>query len=1547
VYRLSGLALLLGALAASAAGPDGATQRLEYHESGHANARGRVSDIRAGEGERDGGTNVHIEYEPAPGQGEKVTITDVARGTVTVELRDSYDRVIARTIKGADGAVLSDEKFGYDAEGRLLLHVRKQSGVAGDEVRTGYSYDVAGRLIETTVDNAQVDGSTATVRTKIDHHLGNRTVIEYAPYTSTPGLFTITQTDALGRPERIEQHGGGETLTQRFGYDKAGNTTFVTDNVRSALLRRFDLHNRPLLTLRSDGTRRRSQWDAWGQLVKSEELSAFGASGESPHQIAQIGYLYSTHGRQYGVNESVTGNALRSTRSAFAEDGLTEVTRTGRTSTLIPDIDPMAMRRTSRVTLDAAGRVKTQTVGEGSFHTDTSIFGRTTVTAFSGTMPQTIVHEEPLAGASYVTSTSTDGLGRVTKLHEAAGSYISTTTYDEAGNPTSALPAGHAEPWSQKYDSRGLVVEATAPEGKTVRHHYDAFGNPRRYIDEDSRTTTYEADGLGRIRKTTYEDGTTEEVVYERGTGQIAAIKTRANIWRSFFYDAGGRVIEVRLGQRDLDAAAAPSGDPWLKYTYDTGGRLREVRSKDAAIEYDDYDLLARPGITRAVRFRDASGLSAAPRLLDAHTQQHLWSIFDGERDRYRMPAAGMNVPAAEDPRSPWRNWIVEQRDAGGNIVRQQTADGATITIAAGRGEGRLATRDRFYGAGEHLREGFGYADGDVAGAAPGPVSGLLGRVRAETNLVTAAGSETLRDDARRMRIVSDLAHEDRRSEFQYDDRGRLELSTLRTSDSASFVADSLIHSDVRESRTVTVARQDLAELGSAALRVVPPSWTSTTNDVHQIVSRTLSNEGAARVYDFDFGRRTSDGNWTAEYDEDDRLVVLTRGSTRIRYTYDPRGRIVGRSAENVVGDPLPAETTWVWDPVTDRLVAIYEAGKSLAAGASADEGLVRQYIHGDQGYDDPIEISTRQPGGAVIRYLPLIDYAGAGSVQAVINGTSGKMAERILYADAYGDAPRYLHGAVSEKISVELHKDLEGNLAEVRVRIRLSEAVDPATLPTGIRIAALTADDTVVTTAATIPTLENAHTILLTLGPVTWTTLSTAPSATKLEIAVTSDLRATLWDGPVMPLPEWMLDAPGRASTATHPVIQRENFASLAELAAGVGAGEVRSRTMLEVRSLYLVASSESRTGMAMGFKAAPFVEAATGLVYLRERWYDASTGTFLTPDPMAYEDSSNLYAGFALDPVNNFDPTGKCLALDDIDCSEYAREYANLWWNAEEWGGAATRSLRFFGHELKGATLAVPRLVEGVYDIASHPVETWRGLSNLAEAAWRDPAGMAYLAGNAIINADPDSIAEFVGESLGLAWVGAIAKTPQGAAALSKLRVVPRVRRAQRRLVRAYETWGGEYLDDFRFATSEPRPMSPSMIARSWQGSKHYPGVDRWRDIVLRKGTIVYAGEPGVSGFFTTRRALMRAGNDATTLFEGMQVAPRAGLYRPGLTAFKVLEDTPAAFARTFANPQYGLGGLPQIYIRDFARVLRPVESHLLRNRLVAIAKGRVAGQ
>jgi len=49
-----------------------------------------------------------------------------------------------------------------------------------------------------------------------------------------------------------------------------------------------------------------------------------------------------------------------------------------------------------------------------------------------------------------------------------------------------------------------------------------------------------------------------------------------------------------------------------------------------------------------------------------------------------------------------------------------------------------------------------------------------------------------------------------------------------------------------------------------------------------------------------------------------------------------------------------------------------------------------------------------------------------------------------------------------------------------------------------------------------------------------------------------------------------------------------------------------------------------------------------ASGLIYLRSRWYSTELGQFLSHDPVGYADSYNLYAYAGYDPINGWDPLG-----------------------------------------------------------------------------------------------------------------------------------------------------------------------------------------------------------------------------------------------------------------------------------------------------------------
>jgi hypothetical protein len=131
------------------------------------------------------------------------------------------------------------------------------------------------------------------------------------------------------------------------------------------------------------------------------------------------------------------------------------------------------------------------------------------------------------------------------------------------------------------------------------------------------------------------------------------------------------------------------------------------------------------------------------------------------------------------------------------------------------------------------------------------------------------------------------------------------------------------------------------------------------------------------------------------------------------------------------------------------------------------------------------------------------------------------------------------------------------------------------------------------------------------------------------------------------------------------------------------------------------------------------------------------------------------------------------------------------------------------------------------------------------------------------------------------------------------------------------------------------KPTVMSPAETARSWQGSGSYPGVDAWSDTKLAKGTYVVGAAPGQSEFYTTLDGFNATDGTAEDYYQNLQIGPNTTNpnyppYRSGVTIYQVNTDNvPAAMGNALANPQFGPGGAPQLFIPGYKDALTPVYS------------------
>jgi RHS repeat-associated protein len=149
-----------------------------------------------------------------------------------------------------------------------------------------------------------------------------------------------------------------------------------------------------------------------------------------------------------------------------------------------------------------------------------------------------------------------DTRGNLTKKIEAAGTADERVTeyqLNSLGQTTQVTRKGRTEAngtvtpdatWQIEYDALGQISKTTDPEGNVRQYAYDRTGNLARFTDPRGNATRYDVDADGKLVKVTDALGRTRSYQYDKVGNVTQAIDARAKVYQAA-YDAMNRRLQT------------------------------------------------------------------------------------------------------------------------------------------------------------------------------------------------------------------------------------------------------------------------------------------------------------------------------------------------------------------------------------------------------------------------------------------------------------------------------------------------------------------------------------------------------------------------------------------------------------------------------------------------------------------------------------------------------------------------------------------------------------------------------------------------------------------------------------------------------------------------------------------------------------------------------------------------------------------------------------------------------------------------------------------
>lgn len=602
-----------------------------------------------------------------------------AKGNKTEYTYDSEGRMILA--KDAGGYTASLE---YDKRGSILS-VTDPLGI-----KTAYAYDRAGRLIkETASDKGETlytyDGAGNLIQ--VTDPLGTATTMEYSRTGNLTGVSdgegnkTAYSYDALGQLVSAIYADGSADY---FAYDKMGNLAYKKEGDTRLTEYAYDETGRLTAVTDVFGNRTLYDYDKAGNLIKetapdgSENTYAYDGAGRLASKTLPGGgsYLYAYDKR--GNLTKLTGPTGMEAELSYDENGnlISLADANGETryeydclNRLTGIVDALGGK--TSYTYDGDGNVTAVSYGdEALYQYDYDENGRLAGITLPSGLQTDLVYDpkgQLIKEISYEKAPS----GRTAE--NGAEARVSAYTYDKTGNLTGFTDAlGGKSVYA--YDSRGRLTEVTTPGGMETAFTYDALSNIKTMTDGAGNQTSYLYDAKGRLRHEdiageeayTYTYDVMDRLVSIEGEdslvsysyhqdGQLSGVKDGNGNTTSYEYDKAGNLIETTdpLGNR-------------ASYAYDEAGNLLEVKDENGNTVTYDYDAL-----NRLVSKDTGEALSTASYGYDSMGRLTLMDDVTGE-SLYTYDEAGRLVKAKDGNGRE----ISYEYDAFGNVTEAVYPDG-------------------------------------------------------------------------------------------------------------------------------------------------------------------------------------------------------------------------------------------------------------------------------------------------------------------------------------------------------------------------------------------------------------------------------------------------------------------------------------------------------------------------------------------------------------------------------------------------------------------------------------------------------------------------------------------------------------------------------------------------------------------------------------------------------------------------------------------------------------------------------------------------------